>query len=29
MDETGLLPGEKDMQRGRVMEERNGVGTEG
>lgn len=29
MDETGLLPGEKDTQRGRMMEERNGVVTEG
>lgn len=29
MDETGLLPGEKDTQRGRVMEEREGVVTAG
>lgn len=25
MDETGLLPAEKDMHRGEVMKERNGV----
>jgi len=29
MDETWLLPGVKDMQRRKVMEERNGVVTEG
>lgn len=29
MDETGLLPEEKDMQRGRVMEETIGVVMEG
>lgn len=29
MDETGLLPGEKDMRRGRVMEGTNRRGNRG